>query len=187
MKEISKEKIETQVREWVNDNLILFSFREYQFEYIVNTIYSLLTNNHINLIEAPTGSGKSIMVLIMAGVLYDYYEKTSYILCSDLYLWEQYSKAIDKFKLKRFGRIKGMRGNYICEETDEDIIVAPCRLAMIPFSSLANKDWAIKNEWYCAPTCKYVHERIRAINSGVTLMTYHLWFEYMSICNGHMD
>ena len=187
MKEVSKEKIETQVREWVNDNLILFSFREYQFEYIVNTIYSLLTNNHINIIEAPTGSGKSIMVLIMAGVLYDYYEKTSYILCSDLYLWEQYSKAIDKYKLKRFGRIKGMRGNYICEETDEDIIVAPCRLAMIPFTSLANKDWAIKNEWYCASTCKYVHERIRAINSGVTLMTYQLWFEYMSICNGDID
>ena len=43
MKEVSKEKIETQVQEWVNDNLILFSFREYQFEYIVNTIYSLLT------------------------------------------------------------------------------------------------------------------------------------------------
>ena len=102
MKEISKEKIETQVQEWVNDNLTLFSFREYQFEYIVNTIYSLLTNNHINIIEAPTGSGKSIMVLIMAGVLYDYYEKTSYILCSELYLWEQYSKAIDKFKLTRF-------------------------------------------------------------------------------------
>ncbi len=184
MKEISKEKIEKQVQEWVNDNLILFSFREYQFEYIVNTIYSLLSGNHINIIEAPTGSGKSIMVLIMAGVLYDYYEKSSYILCSDLYLWEQYSKAIDKYNLKRFGRIKGMRGNYICEENDDDIVVAPCRLAMIPFTSLANKEWAIKNEWYCAAGCKYVHERIRAINSGVTLMTYQLWFEYMMICNG---
>jgi len=182
--EITREKIENQVQEWVNNNLGIFSFREHQLEYIVNIIYSILNNNHVNLVEAPTGSGKSIMVIIMAGVLNEYYEKSSYILCSDLYLWDQYSKAIDKYKLQKFGRIKGMRANYICDETDEDIIAAPCRLAIIPFTSLGNRDWALKNNWPCAISCKYVRERFRAINSGVTLMTYQLWFEYMMICNG---
>lgn len=183
-KEVTKEQIEKQVYEWVDKNLYTFSFREYQFEFIVATIYSILHDNHINIIEAPTGSGKSIMVLIMAGVLYDYYEKSSYILCSDLYLWDQYYKAINKYELRNFGKIKGLQGNYICDETEEDIVTSPCRLAMIPFTSLGNKEWAIKNKWYCAPTCQYVKERMRAINAGITLMTYQLWFEYMMICNG---
>lgn len=182
--EIIHEQIEEQVQQWVNSNLLFFSFREHQFEYIVDTIYSLLSGNHINIIEAPTGSGKSIIVLIMAGVLNEYYDKKSYILCSDLYLWDQYSKAIDKYNLRQIGRIKGMRANYICDETEEDIIAAPCRLAMIPFTSLGNREWAIKNNWPCAISCKYVRERFRAINAGITLMTYQLWFEYMMICSG---
>ena len=183
-KDITREHIEKLVNEWVNNNLKFFTFREHQLEYIVDIIYSILHNNHVNLVEAPTGSGKSIMVIIMAGVLYEYYEKSSYILCSDLYLWDQYSKAIDKYKLQKFGRIKGMRANYICDETEEDIIAAPCRLAMIPFTSLGNREWALKNNWPCAISCKYVKERFRAINSGITLMTYQLWFEYMMICSG---
>lgn len=183
-KEVTREQIENQVQEWANNNLGLFSFREHQLEYIVDIIYSILTDNHINLVEAPTGAGKSIMVIIMSGVLYDYYEKKSYILCSDLYLWDQYSKAIDKYHLKKFGRIKGMKGNYICDETDEDIAAAPCRLAMIPFTSLGNRDWALKNNWPCAISCQYVRERFRAINAGITLMPYQLWFEYMMICSG---
>lgn len=182
--EITKEHIEKQVHEWTDNNLTLFSFREHQFEYIVDTIYSILSGNHINIIEAPTGSGKSIMVIIMAGVLFEYYDKKSYILCSDLYLWDQYNKAIDKYRLQKFGKIKGLRGNYICDETEEDIVAAPCRLALIPFTSLGNRDWALKNNWPCAISCKYVRERFRAINSGITLMTYQLWFEYMMICNG---
>ena len=177
--EISKSEIETKVDEWVITHLNNFTFRKYQKEYIIDIIYSILSGKHLNIIEAPTGSGKSIMVIIMAGVLFDYYKKTSYILCSDLYLWEQYSKAIEYYRLADFGKIKGLRGNYICNETDEDLDVAPCRLAMIPFASLFNKEWAIKNGWDCAVYCKYMRERKKAIYAGVTLMTYQLWFNYM--------
>ena len=65
-KDITREHIEKLVNEWVNNNLKFFTFREHQLEYIVDIIYSILHNNHVNLVEAPTGSGKSIMVIIMA-------------------------------------------------------------------------------------------------------------------------
>lgn len=180
-KEITVDLIKEQVLEWVNTNLRRFSFRDHQLEYIVDIIYSVLSDNHVNLVEAPTGTGKSIMVIIMAGVLNEYYKKSSYILCSDLYLWEQYSKALEKYHLKNFGKIKGMAGNYICDETGEEMSAAPCRLSMIPFSSLVNKDWCLKHNWLCGLTCKYMRERQRAIISEITLMPYQLWFEHMRL------
>ena len=176
---VSKEKIEENVILWTKENLSPFKFREYQLEFIVNTIFSILSGNHLNIIEAPTGSGKSIMVIIMAGVLQKYYKLSSYILCSDLYLWDQYANAIDKYRLMDFGKIKGIRGNYICDESDEDLMVAACRLAMIPFNNLFNPEWAIKNGWSCEISCKYMRERKKAIAAGVTLMPYQLWFNYM--------
>ena len=85
-----KEKLLNNINKWTNIYLPGFSFRKYQLEYIFATLYSILyEDNHTNIIEAPTGSGKSIMIIIMAGVLHTFYHKTSYILCSDLYLWQQ--------------------------------------------------------------------------------------------------
>ena len=48
--EISKEQIETKVDKWVENNLYDFSFRPYQKEYIIDVIYSILTDNHLNII-----------------------------------------------------------------------------------------------------------------------------------------
>jgi Rad3-related DNA helicase len=172
--------INENIDTWTSNYLRRFEFRQYQKEYIANIIYSIIANDkHVNIVEAPTGSGKSIIVLITAGVLSTYYNKKSYILCSDLYLWEQYSKAIDKFNLFKFGRIKGILNNYNCDETGEDLSLAPCRLAGIPYRTLFNKEWCYVNEWECATYCSYIRERKRAIESDVTLMTYQLYFPCM--------
>ena len=107
----TKEKINEQVKEWVNKHLPNFSFRQYQLEYIVETIWNIRNNKHINIIEAPTGSGKSVIIMIMAGVLDEYYNMTSYILCSDLYLWQQYADFIEANKLP-FGKVKGKNTSF---------------------------------------------------------------------------
>lgn len=182
----NKEEIISNVRKWVNIHLPNFSFRKYQLEYIVEIIYSIVYNNKsVNLIEAPTGSGKSIMVIIMAGVLNSYYEKKSFILVSDLYLWQQYYEAIERYGLSSFGYLKGTWNNYTCGTNGVDLSLAPCRLAMVPFKSLCNKKWANEHGWECAGYCDYLRERERAIKSGVTLMTYQLYFPYLDDATIH--
>ena len=108
MNEVSKETILEQCNEWASLHLgVLFEWREYQKETVIDIIYNIInkqentskTNdiddkyiyNKLNqIVQAPTGSGKSIMMIVIAGVLSEYYNKECYILCSDLSLYKQY-------------------------------------------------------------------------------------------------
>lgn len=178
--EKNKELIIDNIYNWVNTYMPGFTFRQYQLEYIAATIYAILNNEELIIIEAPTGSGKSILVMIMAGVLDKHYHKKSYILCSDLYLWQQYSDAIDNYNLY-FGRLKGAVGNYVCNVSGNDLSIAPCRLAMIPYTNLFSYEFCMNTGWLCAIDCDYIKERRKAITASVTLMTYQLYLQYMNI------
>ena len=176
----SIEDITESVDLWVEQYLPNFTFRTYQKEYIVSTIKSILDGSQLNIIEAPTGSGKSIIIMIMAGVLDKMYKKSSYILCSDLYLWEQYATAITNNKLY-FGKLKGAPNNYLCGVTGDDYATtAPCKLSMIPFTNLYDYEWCRDNGYGCASSCHYVKERKRAMSANVTLLTYQLYLHYMN-------
>src|SRR6056297_1731268 len=63
------------------------------------------------VIEAPTGTGKSIISMISALVL-NRFGKTGYIITSDLQLQKQYEEDFEKFGF-RWGSIKGV-DNYEC-------------------------------------------------------------------------
>ena len=78
---LNKDTIGDYVKEWVTNKIdIDFKFRQYQFEAIVNIIDNIINHGHRNyVIEAPTGSGKSLINIISAGVLADYFDLTSYI------------------------------------------------------------------------------------------------------------
>lgn len=174
------EEIQENIQEWVDENLDGFEFRAHQMEYISKTIDSIINGgSKLNLIEAPTGSGKSVIVIIMAGVLERYYGKTSYILCSDLYLWKQYSDMIDKNCLC-FGKLMGSKGNYTCPINGEDLQTSLCKIHRVPFVKLSNYDWCKENDFTCAIKCHYVRERKRAMASKVTLLTYQLYLHYMN-------
>ena len=93
-----KETIENQVQEkalsvYGND----FKFRPNQKEAIVDTIYAWLNGTTDVIMQAPTGSGKSITAMTIASVMCDCYDKTGYILVSDLGLMDQYEKDINRF------------------------------------------------------------------------------------------
>lgn len=184
---ISPTIIETQVKEWALENIgSSFVFREHQLEAIVNIVSNIVNekqNTHTQIIEAPTGSGKSLIVIISAGVLLDYYKKNSYILCSDLYLWDQYASFIKSHKAinKKFGQLKGQTGNYHCLLNDEDIRHADCRIAKIAWRTLFDKASAKRVGYDCARYCDYVKARHKAMYSGVTLMTYQLYLYMINI------
>ena len=71
------ESIKSNILDWVESNIGLnFSFRKYQLESIMFIIKSILNDNReTSIIEAPTGSGKSLICIICAGVLSKYYHK----------------------------------------------------------------------------------------------------------------
>lgn len=109
--------------------------------------------------------------MVSAGVLSTYYQRKSYILCSDLSLWDQYLKCIKENKLD-FGYLKGQTNNYHCSVNNNPVRCAECRIN--------GKSWAylMKNtnkDFPCARKCSYVKERKRACLKSVTLMTYQCY------------
>ena len=177
--------IKTNILNWVEDNFgIDFKFRKYQLESIMFIIKSIITDNReTSIIEAPTGSGKSLITIIAAGVLSKYYNMPSYILCSDLFLWQQYADVIDNMKLKNFGYLKGSQGNYTCFMNKQDLSNGRCRLMKISYMQLKNKEWRERNFFNCVDTCVYMQQRFRAEKSNVTLLTYQLWLYFMNYVN----
>lgn len=153
-----------------------FQFRKYQKETVLRTLINILNERSRNtIINAPTGSGKSITALIVAGVASEYYQKSSYILVSDTYLHEQYENAIVKFKLP-YGNIKGRENNYVCHKNGQDVTCSTCSLNNISFKKLMDSGWVSKHpEYSCAKTCKWILDRKKAIESQVTVMTYQFW------------
>ena len=102
-----------------------FMFRPNQKEAIVDTVYNWLTgkNKHV-IISAPTGTGKSIIALICGAVLSKYYNKTGYILCSDLGLLEQYKVDVDKY-FPNWAVLKGQQ-EYRCVKNDQVFTAGAC-------------------------------------------------------------
>ena len=149
-----------------------FKFRKWQDEAVLGIVESVLSKTKHTLMEAPTGSGKSITAIIAAYVLYKYYAKTSYILVSDLSLFAQYENDIAKLNANYFGCIKG-KENYICNSNGCPASQSECSLAGVSISSLVNgKD----EKFTCSEFCKYVHDYRTAMHSPITLMTYQLYF-----------
>lgn len=179
---INQEELKHNIIEWTETHIgSSFEFREYQFDAVFDICLNVLEGvNHNQIIEAPTGSGKSLLNIISAGVLAEYYGKTSYILVSDLYLWKQYEDFINKHQniKRKFGILKGQTGNYTCLRNNEDMRNADCRIGGISWGKLFNFSSAKQLGYECANTCSYVRERKKALNSKVVVMTYQL-YHYM--------
>lgn len=191
MKNIDLVELEDNIKNWAYKNISeKFEFREHQFETIFNICKNILEDvNHTQIIEAPTGSGKSLMNIISAGVLADYYGKSSYILCSDLYLWKQYEDFIVKhpFIKQKFGILKGQTGNYNCYRNNEDMRNADCRIAGISWAKLFNYKNAKQLGYECVLSCPYVKARKKALMSKVVVMTYQLYHYMINVVDKHTD
>lgn len=173
-------EINQQIDDWVKKYFDPnFEFRKYQKESIANIIQSVIDSEFIVEIEAPTGSGKSIILLIAAGVLWKYYHKTSYILCSDLSLFDQYADVLNNLDLP-FGKLKG-QDNYPCMRTGGSISKADCKVQGLSWGTLCDDAKARKCGYSCALTCEYCINRKKALDSPVTIMTYQLWLTVMNM------
>lgn len=183
-----RKSLDDWVDKWIRPVTPLFRFRPGQRELIESIILNILAKKDYSLLEeCPTGSGKSFIAVISAGVLWESYKKTSYILCSDIFLWKQYEDLLDRYQLP-WGRLKGQDGNYQCEAANgENIKYAKCKLNKESWAALASVPYARKKGYECAETCQYVLDRKKAIETGVTLMTYHLFVTHLNMVSHSKD
>ena len=156
-----------------------FQFRQYQLENIVFILNNILNGKvKTNTLEAPTGSGKSIIAMVICGVAYKYYRMNSYILVSDIGLLEQYVRDFNKYELN-WGHLKG-QGNYDCMMNGMQFRNGECQLAHVSYGTLMNADMAMQEGFSCALSCECILHRKRAISSPITLMTYQLYLNHMN-------
>lgn len=163
-----KDKLLEFAKELIGDG---FEFRPYQLETIVQVVENARDNIKQTVLEAPTGSGKSIIGILAAYALYKLYGKTSYILASDLSLFAQYENDLKMMKSDCFGWIKG-KENYICNDNGCSVSQATCALKGASPMKLA-KTHLFES---CKHTCEYVKDYARAASAPITLMTYQLYF-----------
>lgn len=182
MKNLSAEtyqSISEKCKEWASNNLGKdFEFREYQLDCIINIIGNVLQKTKTQVCEAPTGTGKSLIAFISAGVLADYYNKQSYILCSDTALFKQYEADIMKYGLN-FGCVCG-KDNYVCKRNGLTYPNGHCQSHEVSTQSLLMPTEKLKPDYLmCRKDCKYIQSVIKGRLSKVTVLTYQLWFSNM--------
>ena len=141
-----------------------FIFRKNQLDAIISIIIGFFTKENY-IIEAPTGSGKSIIALLVADVFNYYFGLKGYILISDLSLLDQYARDVHAY-FPEFKFLKG-QDNYYCNENQLAYPFGVCKLQGLSYKEI--------DELPCAEYCPYISARNNAIKSSVTLMTYQAW------------
>ena len=142
-----------------------FVFRNGQKEVILDILEFYSKNPYgLYLLDAPTGSGKSIIAIVVSGTL-ALTEKTGYILTSDISLQNQYETDFANFNLN-WGSIKGMV-NYTCIVNNENIKNGDCKSRNLNSNEIKTLP--------CFNTCPYYSNRLNAILSPVSLLNYSYW------------
>ena len=169
-------KISTEAKEWADKYLGgTFQFRDCQLDCIINIINNVIHKTKTHVCEAPTGTGKSLIAFIAAGVLADYYDVPSYILCSDTALFKQYENDINHYNLP-FGCVCG-KDNYYCQKNGLQFNNASCQHQNISLKKLVTGDLEKHpNFIMCSNNCRYVQALRKGHRAKVTVLTYQLWF-----------
>jgi len=171
---LDKEKIEKDLDEIVNLHFgESFRFRKYQKELIIDIVKTILEGTKKSyVIEAPTGSGKSIIALATARLL-NKYDKKGYILASDLSLQSQYEIDLERYQL-HWGSVKGV-DNYNCIVNNEKHSLGECVMKNIPSGK--------RRFLSCYKDCPYYQARDKAIGSHTSILNY----SYFLIARNYID
>ena len=164
-----------EAKEWADKNLGgEFKFRDCQLDCIVNIVNNVVHKIKTHVCEAPTGTGKSLIAFIAAGVLADYHNVGTYILCSDTALFKQYENDIKRYNLD-FGCVCG-KDNYYCQKNGLQFSNSSCQNANVSLTKLITGEWNSDSRFaLCSRNCKYVNALKQGHRAKVTVLTYQLW------------
>lgn len=142
-----------------------FKFRKHQREAVEFICNSYLEDpNSTVVVDAPTGSGKSLIAMWSAYVLKEL-GKRGYLVTSDLLLQDQYESDLRKLKLN-WPSIKGV-DNYECTVNGLPFSLGDCKLKGMSYEQA--------EKLKCYSSCEYLNNRKRAIDQPVALFNYSFW------------
>lgn len=143
-----------------------FTFRKGQRETIETIVKTYQDDPESTVvIDAPTGTGKSIIAMWSSWILKELGKK-GYLITSDISLQDQYESDINRLRL-RWPSIKGI-DNYNCHVNGLPFSLGECRMRNMGYEqAMAKLD--------CANTCEYLQLRGRAIDSPITVLNYAFW------------
>lgn len=147
-----------------------FEWRRGQKEAIVEIIAAHRNGVKTVILDAPVGSGKSIIAMTVAYILNSHEDKQGYILASEISLQEQYEKDFNKFNII-WGSVKGV-DNYICIDNMEKNSLGTCRIRNKPAQKMP-----------CYANCPYYVARDKASHTQTSLLNYAYWLIMMNYVN----
>lgn len=157
--------------ELVDDQFPGFKFRKYQKAAIVQILDAYRENPKVRiLVDAPTGSGKSIIAMVTSTILVKCLGKRGYILTSDTYLQDQYEK--DTFELDLEIPVLKGKDRYTCS-----INALPTSMGWCNVNGKKGKD---RINLECYSDCEYYAQKIKTQATPVGVMNYHNWLIYQN-------
>lgn len=143
-----------------------FNFRKFQRETITHIVETFIENPKSNIIiDAPTGSGKSIITMFSSHILNESLNKNGYILTSDTTLQDQYEDDINNFSFP-YVSVKGL-DNYTCDINYNKMSTSDC--------ILKNITGAKRRALPCYSDCSYYSRRDKAGISPTAILNYNYW------------
>lgn len=151
-----------------------FKFRENQrevIEYVLNT-YQESPETQI-VIDAPTGTGKSIITMFSALILNKYFKKDGYILTADTSLQDQYERDSQEFNFE-YPAIKGL-DKYTCGVNFQPTSAGDCKIRGLSGKKIKKLE--------CYSSCEYYTNRDNAIAAQTSILNYNYWLMQMTHVN----
>jgi len=168
-----KQKIDNVISDLSNKGLHKQRFVEDQYDVVLQICDNVINNKKKStIIEAPTGTGKSIISMVAALTL-NRAGKTGYIVTSDLHLQKQYEDDFEKFGLQ-WGSIKGV-DNYECTLNNEKFSIGECQQRGLNLMEIEELD--------CSLECPYMSTRRTAVKSKTALLNYSYWLLQQNYVN----
>jgi ATP-dependent DNA helicase DinG len=151
-----------------------FVWRKGQKEAIIIIIQTYFEKKYDTVIlDAPVGSGKSIVGMCAAWIL-NQKGKDGYVLSSDIALQDQYEGDLNKFNFS-WGSVKGL-DNYTCVDNLEKVSLGTCKIQ--------RKE---ARKMYCYEECPYYSARNKASSSQTSMLNYAYWLTMMNEVNSKME
>lgn len=142
-----------------------FKFRPGQKRTIAKILYNILNNvKKSNILNAPTGSGKSCIALFCSKILSDH-GLTGYIVTSNTDLQRQYMRDVEKYNLN-WQDVMGV-DHYDCIVNEAKFSLGECRMRGLSYEQA--------EKLHCFKECGYLQARKKAMESPVAIMNYSYW------------
>jgi Rad3-related DNA helicase len=152
-----------QIAELENKHNI--KLRPQQVNIIKYVLYQWLGKGQKNVfVEAPTGSGKSIIAFFISEIM-NKLHKTGYILTSDVSLQNQYATDAKKLKFYR-PDVKGV-DNYTCSQNQKPYSQGTCKIKHL--------DYVRQRNLKCYDECPYIVARKAASDSDSCILNYNYY------------